>query len=103
MPNTLLIAFAVVSLAAGQAGTAPAVAPQPAASETTTIITADSKHASETVRSSDADEKVVCRNERAVGSNMIKRVCKSAAERKRDTQAARDAMQSGRGINRLSD
>lgn len=90
MTNTFLIALALSGLMSGQSGTAPQAAPA-AASETTAI----SKHASETVRTSDADEKVTCRNERKVGSNMITRVCKSAAERNRDTQQARDALQSG--------
>jgi hypothetical protein len=34
---------------------------------------------------------------------MITRVCKSGAQRKADAQQARDAMQSGRGINSLED
>lgn len=100
MTHTILIAFALSGLMSGQSGTAPQAAPPAAAAEATTIV--GSKHASETVRTSDADEKVTCRNERAVGSNMIKRVCKTAAERRKDTQQARDAMQSGgRSINRV--
>ena len=100
MTNTFLIAFALSGLMSGQSGTAPQAAPA-AAPEATTIV--GSKHASETVRTSDADEKVTCRNERKVGSNMITRVCKSGAQRKADAQQARDAMQSGRGINSLED
>jgi len=108
MTNTFLIAFALSGLMSGQSGTAPQAAPAAvpqsapaAAPEATTIV--GSKHASETVRTSDADEKVTCRNERKVGSNMITRVCKSGAQRKADAQQARDAMQSGRGINSLED
>ena len=100
MTNTFLIALALSGLMSGQSGTAPQAAPA-AAPEATTIV--GSKHASETVRTSDADEKVTCRNERKVGSNMITRVCKSGAQRKADAQQARDAMQSGRGINSLED
>ena len=97
MTHTILIAFALSGLMSGQSGTAPQAAPA-AAPEATTIV--GSKHASETVRTSNSDEKVTCRNERAVGSNMITRVCKTAAQRRTDSQNARDAMQSGRGINR---
>ena len=96
MTHTILIAFALSGLMSGQSGTAPQAAPA-AAPEATTIV--GSKHASETVRTSDADEKVTCRNERKVGSNMITRVCRSAAQRKADAQQARDAMQSGRGMD----
>lgn len=96
MTQTILIAFVLSGLMSGQSGTAPQAAPA-AAPETTTMV--GGKHASETVRTSDADEKVTCRNERSVGSNMIKRVCKTAAQRRTDAQNARDAMQSGRGMD----
>lgn len=96
MTHTILIAFALSGLMSGQSGTAPQAA-TPAATPEAAIV--GSKHASETVRTSDADEKVTCRNERKVGSNMITRVCKSAAQRKADTQQARDAMQSNRGMD----
>lgn len=93
---TLLISLTLTALMAGQSGTA-SEAPAPATAVGTAIAT-QSKHTTETVHGSDADEKVTCRNERQVGSNMIKRVCKSAAERKRDTQQARDVLQnSNRG------
>jgi hypothetical protein len=96
MAHTILIAVALASMMSGQSGTAsqaPAAAPESA-------VATGSKHASETVRTSDADEKITCRNERKVGSNMITRVCKTAGQRRADAQKARDAMQSGRGINR---
>ena len=109
MTNTFLIALALSGLMSGQSGIAPQAAPEaapqsaPAAAPEATTI-AGTKHASETVRTNDADEKVICRNERKVGSNMITRVCKSGAQRKADAQQARDAMQSGsRGINSLGD
>lgn len=95
MAHTILIAVALASLMSGQSGTA-SQAPTPAPES---AVATGSKHASETVRTSDADEKVTCRNERKVGSNMITRVCRSAAQRKADAQQARDAMQSGRGMD----
>lgn len=101
MTNMFLIAFALSGLMSGQSGTAPRAATPAAAPEPTTIV--GSKHAAETVSSTDVDEKITCRNERKVGSNMITRVCRTAAQRRADAQQARDAMQSGRGINSLED
>ncbi len=99
MPHTF-IALAFATLLAGQSGTAAEAA---AAETTATEVppTPAARHAAETVRTADADEKVTCRNERAVGSKMITRVCKTAAQRKQDTQQARDTLQNGRGINTL--
>lgn len=41
-----------------------------------------------------AEEKLQCRRERILGSNRTQRVCTSAAQRERERNAARDALES---------
>ena len=47
-----------------------------------------------------AKEAKVCRTERSTGSRVVKQVCKSAAEQKKDDQDARNKLGMGNRSNR---
>lgn len=46
-----------------------------------------------------AQEKRVCRTERSTGSRVVKQVCKTAAEQKKDEQEARTKLNMGNRSN----
>ena len=77
-----------------------AVGAQASAAEPTTANETKAPVASETMASTDPDEKVVCRRVRSVGSNMMTRDCRTVGQRRKEAAAARDAM-GQRGIDNL--
>ena len=96
-----LIAAAVVGLAIGQAGApAPAAQAQPAPTEQATPQPAEKP--SEVLGSRDPDDKLICRKVRTVGSNMVSRDCRTAAQRRKEASDARDALNGGgRSLNNI--
>lgn len=44
------------------------------------------------VSNTEADDRMVCEYEKPIGSHMKKRICKTVADRNRDREDARDAM-----------
>ena len=95
-----LIATAVVSLALAQASTTAPTTPTtqeaPPAHQTT-----QERHASETVAATDADNKVICRKVKSVGSNLTTRDCRTVAQRRKDAEDAKDALRNGRSLDNL--
>jgi hypothetical protein len=92
-----LIASVVLGLAAAQTS-APATPPQVEPAP----VVQPAAQPSETISTTDADDKVICRKVRSVGSNMVTRDCRTAAQRRKEAEQARDAMRnSGRSINNL--
>ncbi|MDR0184023.1 hypothetical protein [Lysobacter arvi] len=77
-----------------------AAAAQASSAGPTTANEAAAPVASETVASTDPDDKMVCRRVRTVGSNMMTRDCRTVGQRRKDAAAARDAMNQ-RGIDNL--
>jgi len=100
-----LIATAVVSLALAQATTtAPTTATTPTTpttQEAPAHQTTQERHASETIAATDADNKVICRKVRSVGSNLTTRDCRTVAERRKEAEAAKDALRNGRSLDNL--
>ena len=94
-----LIATAVVSLALAQASTtAPTT---PATQEAPVHQTTQERHASEIVGATDADDKVICRKVKSVGSNMTTRDCRTVAQRRKEAEDAKDALRNGRSLDNL--
>ena len=87
MPISSLLA-AVVMAAAAQASS---VEPTP--------VEAAAPVASATVGSADADDKMVCRRERAIGSNMMTRDCRTVGQRRKEAADAREVLQNGRSVD----
>jgi hypothetical protein len=50
-----------------------------------------------------ADEKKVCRVERETGSHMVKQVCKSASDRRKEARDSASALQTGNRSNKPPD
>src|SRR5687768_2124201 len=94
-----LIATAVVSFALSQAAAAAPTTPTvaPAAQEQASQLphTEKARHASETVAATDADDKVVCRKVRSVGSNLTTRDCRTVGQRRKEAEEAKDALRNG--------
>src|SRR5688500_3352433 len=103
MMPTLLIAAALAFAQAPTASHAGSDTAQPTAPAA--AAQADAAHppvpANATARIADEGEKRICRKERRTGSNMVTRVCRTASERRKDADAARDALLNGRSIDNL--
>ena len=102
MMSTLLIAAALAfgqGEAANQAGSEAA---QPAASAAPQADATPPAAPANTAASTAAEgEKRICRKERRTGTNMTTRVCRTASERRKDAEAARDMLRNGRSIDNL--
>jgi len=89
------IATAVLSLVLAQADTTSSTSQD--AREDKAQVT----RASETLGSTDPDEKVICRKVRTVGSNMTTRDCRTVAQRRKEREEARDSLRNNPSINNL--
>ena len=99
-----LIATAMLGLAIAQAGTTGTTNGTTNGAPGTTAQTEQAPAAptSETISTTDADDKVICRKVRSVGSNMVTRDCRTAAQRRKEAEEARDAMRNGgRSVSNL--
>lgn len=105
MIPSLLIAAALAFAQAPAASHADSDAAQPAAPAAAAAAQADAARppvpANPTASTADEGEKRTCRKERRTGSNMVTRVCRTANERRKDADAARDALHNSRSIDNL--
>lgn len=83
MSLTSILVAAMVGLATGQAA-APA--------QTDAADPKVARVATEAVHSTDDDDKMVCRRERKTGSNMMVNDCRTVGQRRKEAQAAQDAL-----------
>lgn len=82
MSITSFVAATLIGLATGQAGSAP-----PAE-----IELKQSQVVSETVHSTDDEDKLVCRRVRKTGSNMMVNDCRTVGQRRKEAEAAREIL-----------
>ncbi|GAA5083134.1 hypothetical protein [Lysobacter panacisoli] len=82
MSITSFVAASLIGLATGQAGSAPPADAEPKQAQV----------ASEAVRSTDDEDKLVCRRVRKTGSNMMTNDCRTVGQRRKDTEAAREIL-----------
>ena len=103
MMPTLLIAAALAFTQASAASHAGSDEAQPAAPvvETQAEAARPPVPATATASTADEGEKRICRKERRTGTNMTTRLCRTASERRKDADAARDALLNGRSIDNL--
>jgi len=100
MMPALLVA-AVLALGAEPAGNTNNPSPAAAADSAPAKAPDAPAPANTAATARDDDEKRTCRRERRTGSNMVTRVCRTASERRRDAEAARDALINGQSVDNL--